>query len=144
MTYTDEEIINALNTCADESEDCANCPFRTDIESCNDLIKISLAIIKRQRSELEKRQWISVNDRLPDPDDDKDVLILVKETEHYGQHKEKTKVYWFTYLAYWDGDEWYTVWCNGCKKISETAAEPYADEYEVTHWMPLPESPKGV
>lgn len=36
MTYTDEEIIKALDTCADESEDCANCPFRTDIESCND------------------------------------------------------------------------------------------------------------
>ena len=54
MTYTDEEIIKALDTCADESEDCANCPFRTDIESCNDLIKISLAIIKRQRAEIER------------------------------------------------------------------------------------------
>ena len=93
---------------------------------------------------LTMQKWISVKDRMPDPDDEKDVVILVKETEHYGQHKEKTKVYWFTYLAYWDGDEWYTVWCNGCKKISETAAEPYADEYEVTHWMPLPEPPKGV
>lgn len=47
MNYTDEEIIKALDTCSDESEDCANCPFRTDIESCNRLTKIALELIKR-------------------------------------------------------------------------------------------------
>ena len=87
-----------------------------------------------------KPQWISVKDRLPDGEDP--VLIFVKETEHYGLHKEKRKVYYCQYLAYWDGDEWLTTWCNGCRKISDTAKEPYADDYEVTHWMPLPEPPK--
>ena len=61
MTYTDEEIIKALDTCADESEDCANCPFRTDIERCNRLTKIALELIKRQRAELEKRQYEACN-----------------------------------------------------------------------------------
>ena len=60
-------------------------------------------------------EWISVEDRLPDGEDP--VLIFVKETEHYGFHKEKRKVYYCQYLA-------------------------YADDYEVTHWMPLPEPPK--
>lgn len=85
-------------------------------------------------------KWISVEERLPGTEDP--VLILVKETEHYGLHKEKSKVYYCQYLAYWDDDEWYTSWCNGCRKISDTAKEPNADEYEVTHWMPLPEPPK--
>lgn len=85
-------------------------------------------------------QWISVKERLPTGEDP--VLILVKETEHYGYNKEKRKVYYCQYLAYWDGDEWFTTWCNGCRKISDTAKEPYADDYEVTHWMPLPEPPK--
>lgn len=85
-------------------------------------------------------RWISVKDRLPTGEDP--VLILVKETEHYGYNKEKRKVYYCQYLAYWDGDEWFTTWCNGCRKISDTAKEPYADDYEVTHWMPLPKPPK--
>ena len=92
--------------------------------------------------DLERRvpRWISVEERLPEGEDP--VLILVKETEHYGLHKEKSKVYYCQYLAYWDDDEWYTSWCNGCRKISDTAKEPNADEYEVTHWMPLPEPPE--
>ena len=87
-----------------------------------------------------EQKWISVEDRLPEGEDP--VLIFVKETEHYGFHKEKRKVYYCQYLAYWDGDEWLTTWCNGCRKISDTAKEPYADDYEVTHWMALPEGPK--
>lgn len=90
--------------------------------------------------ETDTPKWISVKDRLPTGEDP--VLILVKETEHYGYNKEKRKVYYCQYLAYWDGDEWFTTWCNGCRKISDTAKEPYADDYEVTHWMPLPEAPK--
>lgn len=92
--------------------------------------------------DLDKRvpRWISVEERLPEGEDP--VLILVKETEHYGLNNEKSKVYYCQYLAYWDDEEWYTTWCNGCRKISDTAKEPYADDYEVTHWMPLPEPPE--
>ena len=100
----------------------------------------ALAYIRQLESQVPK--WISVEERLPGTEDP--VLILVKETEHYGLHKEKSKVYYCQYLAYWDDDEWYTSWCNGCRKISDTAKEPNADEYEVTHWMPLPEPPKEV
>lgn len=97
---------------------------------------------KVERLEAQVPKWISVEERLPGTEDP--VLILVKETEHYGLHKEKSKVYYCQYLAYWDDDEWYTSWCNGCRKISDTAKEPNEDEYEVTHWMPLPEPPKEV
>lgn len=34
-------------------------------------------------------KWISVKDRLPA--EEEDVLVLIKETEHYGKHREKNK-----------------------------------------------------
>ena len=109
-----------------------------DIEAFNRDIDTLRDIIRQLEAQVPK--WISVKERLPEGEDP--VLILVKETEHYGLNKEKRKVYFCQYLAYWDGDEWFTAWCNGCRKISDTAKEPYADDYEVTHWMPLPEPPK--
>lgn len=86
------------------------------------------------------RQWISVKDRLPD--DLEEVLILVKETEFYGQYKEFSKSYFCQYIGCVDDGEWYTVWCHGHRYIKDTAKEPYADKLEVTHWMPLPELPQ--
>ena len=86
-------------------------------------------------------KWISVKDRLPD--DLEEVLILVKETEFYGQYKELSKSYFCQYIGCVDDGEWYTVWCHGHRYIKDTAKEPYADKLEVTHWMPLPEPPKG-
>lgn len=86
------------------------------------------------------RYWISVNDRLPD--DLEEVLILVKETEFYGQYKEFSKSYFCQYIGCVDDGEWFTVWCHGHRYIKDTAKEPYSDKLEVTHWMPLPEPPK--
>lgn len=103
-------------------------------------IRKALRIIEQAPVVDAMPRWISVEERLPEGEDP--VLILVKETEHYGLHKEKSKVYYCQYLAYWDDEEWYTTWCNGCRKITDTANEPNADDYEVTHWMPLPEPPK--
>lgn len=85
-------------------------------------------------------KWISVEERLPD--DLEEVLILVKETEFYGQYKELSKSYFCQYIGCVDDGEWFTVWCHGHRYIKDTAKEPYADKLEVTHWMPLPEAPK--
>ena len=84
--------------------------------------------------------WISVNERLPH--DLEEVLILVKETEFYGQYKELSKSYFCQYIGCVDDGEWFTVWCHGHRYIKDTAKEPCADKLEVTHWMPLPEPPK--
>ena len=85
-------------------------------------------------------KWISVEERLPD--DLEEVLILVKETELYGQYNEFSRSYFCQYIGSLDDGEWYTVWCNGYRYIKDTAKEPNADKLEVTHWMPLPEPPK--
>ena len=137
--------IRALRCCLVENEDVCeyeSCPYAHNGNStwnCDVSVgKDILAYIEQ----LEQRvpRWISVKERLPEGEDP--VLILVKETEHYGLNKDKSKVYHCQYLAYWDDEEWYTTWCNGCRKISDTANEPNADDYEVTHWMPLPELPE--
>ena len=122
MTYTDEEIIKALDTCADEIEDCANCPFRTDIERCNRLTKIALELIKRQRAELEKRQWISVEDRLPEKDSR--VLAYFRSDKSEGIE-----------------DCYFSGMRN--RFVLYHTFEEVPDGITITHWMPLPEPPKG-
>mgnify|MGYP003293774199 CR=1 FL=1 len=60
------------------------------------------------------RQWISVKDRLPD--DLEEVLILVKETEFYGQYKEFSKSYFCQYIGCVDDGEWSTKAAGGIEK----------------------------
>lgn len=85
-------------------------------------------------------EWISVKERLPE--DDTAVLIYTNETEVYGRHREKQKIYHNIYAAIYDGDRWYTYWCWGSKYIYKTNEESPNDTVEVTHWMPLPEPPE--
>jgi len=66
--------------------------------------------------------WISVEERLPE----KHVEVLIC-TEDYGKNELG-----FANTAVWDGSEWIETW-NRKESI------PY-----VSHWMPLPEPPKGV
>lgn len=140
MKKTPDEIKKGLEICSNDTMLCyEKCPYFSSISNgvdCAVEMKAdALAYIEQLEAKVPK--WISVKDQMPTGEDP--VLILVKETEHYGWQKEKWKVYYCQYMAYWDGDEWFTTWCNGCRKISDTAKEPYADDYEVTHWMPLPE-----
>lgn len=83
-----------------------------------------------------ENQWISVKDKMPEEDDD--VIILCREIEHYGIHKEKRKSYRFTYHGGYDGERWYTNWCHGCRYIEDTNNEYPNEEITVTHWYPIP------
>lgn len=82
-------------------------------------------------------EWISVKDKLPKEEDD--VLVLIREIEHYGRHKEKRNVYHWIYTGWFVDGVWATTYCHGYRKI-ETENEEYPNcEHTVTHWMPLPE-----
>ena len=141
-TKTSEEIKKGLE-CCDKGNACrGHCPYdgpENGIKGCTGkLSRDALAYI--QQLESAQPKWISVEDRLPD--DLEEVLILVKETEFYGQYQEFSKSYFCQYIGCVDDGEWFTVWCNGHRYIKDTAKEPYSDKLEVTHWMPLPEPPK--
>ena len=87
------------------------------------------------------QEWISVKDRLPDPD--QDVILCTLEIETYGKHHEKKKIYRNIYIGYFDGDEWLTSYCHGCEYIFRMNEKYPNETIEVTHWMPLPQPPKG-
>lgn len=84
--------------------------------------------------------WISVKDRLPDEEDD--VLLLVREVEHYGRHEEKRNVYRWVFTGWRVDDEWATTYCHGYRRIQEENEKSTYCEHTVTHWMPLPPPPK--
>lgn len=84
-------------------------------------------------------EWISVEERLPN--EEEDVLVLVREVEHYGKHLEKRKVYRDVYVGWRVDGEWATLYCHGFNYL-ENEAEKYPNsDYKVTHWMPLPKLP---
>lgn len=83
-------------------------------------------------------EWISVKDRLPD--EEQDVLILIREIEFFGKHKEKRKAYHWIHTGWLIDGEWATTYCFGHKYITEEIND--ISELVVTHWMPLPKLPQ--
>lgn len=83
-------------------------------------------------------EWISVKDRLPD--EEQDVLILIREIEFFGKHKEKRKSHHWIHTGWFIDGEWATTYCFGHKYITEEIND--RSELVVTHWMPLPELPQ--
>ena len=86
------------------------------------------------------QKWISVKDRLPEPE--QKVLLCTREIETYGKHNEKKKIYRNIYMGYLDGHEWITVYCYGCEYIFRMNVKFPNETIEVTHWMPLQEPTK--
>ena len=87
------------------------------------------------------QEWISVKDRLPEPE--QGVILCTREIETYGKHHEKKKIYRNIYMGYFDGDEWLTSYCHGCEYIFRMNEKYPNETIEVTHWMPIPQPPKG-
>lgn len=82
-------------------------------------------------------EWISVKDRLPE--EETDVLILVKETDNTFGTGHPDVCYW-QFVGWMIDGRWETVYCHGNRAIAEENARG-GSVHEVTHWMPLPEPP---
>ena len=71
---------------------------------------------------VHKQEWISVDDRLPEYSNDgfADAVLV---TDGFVQH-----------MAYFVGGEW---------RFAESGEIKEPMWYRITHWMPLPQPPKG-
>lgn len=102
------------------------------------------------------QQWISVEDELPESQ--KPVLVCAKDktfgykrvlkAAHVGYHECSTEDYeWQEYEGgteydeekdrFWIPECWYET-----NAIENNGNWLLCDDYEITHWMPLPEPPK--
>lgn len=103
--------------------------------------------------------WISVKDRLPEPNDEKVILFVLHtpayNDKEFGWQAEKTKVvagffdvypdpypiYHHRSWSWWDED--YRSEACIWDEIDDEREE-YGWVTYITHWRPLPEPPKGV
>lgn len=122
-----EKLIEILADLDCNTEYCADCEFCNDIDGC----------VRRQKEIIADRliatgvtvqEWIPVTERLPDNKEHDWVLAQVVEDSGY-MHIPKVMEYrknrndWFEETYGWLSEH------NGA--------------FTVTHWMPLPEPPKG-
>lgn len=144
---TRDEIIKELK-CLASGEDCPSekcdntCPYWTEIErgaALYDDRQLCHAAADMLEQDA-KTGWISVKDKLPD--EEEEVLLLVREVEHYGRHAKKGTCIVGVFTGWRADDEWATTYCNGYKRIQEENEKSTYCEHTVTHWMPLPEPPK--
>ena len=111
------EVKQTLEMCYKQglTSDCNGCAYRGHNNVCMDaLMEDALAVINQLESNASVQKWIPVTERLPE--EFKEVLV-----------------YRFT------GCE-----VDSCVSIQKGywSYDPVC-EYKVTHWMPLPEPPKG-
>ena len=133
---TPEEIKKGLECCARASEEaCKHCPYCNDcdiFEACN-LYRDALAYITKLEQHFANvgkmlPEWISVEDRLPEPS----TYVLALTAPGALSVGENVIVADYIHPKRED---------HGVFVIAYT---PYADQYilPVTHWMPIPEMPK--
>lgn len=121
---TEKNLIDALRKLAVHTGSlvCFGCGYEhnCDIHGC--------AIVRAAREQLEKMTaspWISVNDRLPE--DEQDVLVIASGRPR--EHLTLDNAY--ELATFYDGEGWLLE------------AYPEWEAPRVTYWMPLPERPEN-
>lgn len=100
-----------------------------DCEWAAECVRARYNLLKRERVELEAAQrWIPVDERLPD----EGVPVLV-----VGQPwPEQVRT---ALIAFDEGWHWEVM--TSCYALTDPASYEWDDDYEFTHWMPLPPPP---
>ena len=155
---TDKEIVQSLRCCAEG--ECKDCAMHEDKQRCQEnLLDKAAEAIERLTAEnaalREKApQWISVEDRLPEPETD--VLIVCNRNGYvfvtpaiYEDGKMLTQESawnWsdiYEYGLYSEEDDDYYIpegwWENRQFNPDDVYNNPV--DCTVTHWMPLPGAP---
>ena len=102
---------------------------------CEDCASATTRVIDKLQGEIAKRRWIPVTERLPEKDGRYLVLKNLYGTIRYDViyfAKDGRKVDKYDF-----GREWKNVWYQYSSEWG------YVTTDNVTHWMPLPQPPKG-
>ena len=122
-----EKLVEIMEDLGCNDEYCKDCEFCNDIDGCVHRRKEIIAD-RLIANGVTVQEWISVKDRLPDNKEHDWVLAQVVEDNGY-MHIPKVMEYrqlrndWFEETYGWLSEH------NGL--------------FSVTHWMPLPNPPKG-
>ena len=122
-----EKLVEIMEDLGCNDEYCKDCEFCNDIDGCVHRRKEIIAD-RLIANGVTLQEWISVKDRLPDNKEHDCVLAQVVADNGY-MHIPKVMEYrqlrndWFEETYGWLSEH------NGL--------------FSVTHWMPLPERPKG-
>ena len=132
MELKREEIIKALECCK-VGEDCWACPYDNVgvYSQCEPkLLEDALSLINELAEENERvrGEWISVKDKLPD--NYRAVLVVCQSTSISGGILRAVGSY--------GGGCWSMADADGTMRLTKYM------QYTVTHWMELPQIPKGV
>lgn len=141
---TPDEIKKGLLICGGGFGDCAECPYHQTPAACMKLSQDALAYIQQLEhqigeltekvAQLEEAQpkWISVEERLPEPNTT--VLLIAHGWESQ-----------LVYIGKLEKVESEKSWLTGLvSKASEWTVYgfSYLKEPIVTHWMPMPSMPE--
>lgn len=109
--------------------------FAPDFEIEAPISMLRSILAQQQEIERLRNPWISVEDELPSIEGDRSRLVLIRRVYKNGTVSFTTSFLWseakkmsFSFNEpYWQTDTWNAQESNG---------------YTVTHWMPLPKTPK--
>lgn len=126
------EVKRILGMCVKQgiSSECKGCPYIKSKSTCLDaLMEDALAVINHLERKDSVQKWIPVSERLPEKITNKVITLSQNGYVGFGHYENyKGKQTWYNL----ESDMPFTDWNHDDN-----------DSYEVTHWMPLPEAPKG-
>lgn len=132
-----EEYIKRMKDCAN-GNNCESCPYQyeglTNTETCKeDLLYDAAEEFERLYSRIPSKKssaWIPVTERLPDFHEEVLIYAIGKE-DGFSPVVAISEIYIFRLLPFSNGT---IEWRDPCDFFSKN--------YEVTHWMPLPNAPE--
>lgn len=148
MNLKPEELVEALRRCnMHETNGCQGCAVRIYL-ACENIMRREAAdrIERDQKEIVELRekvpQWIPVTEQLPEELVRVNVVWVNRAPEPY---YEKIKGVPFSGTACFFEERWYWDSPVVLELLSEYGKDDpdlVDDAVDITHWMPLPESPK--
>ena len=108
-------------------------------------MSMAIAALREKRErENQKPQWISVKNRLPEKLEPVNIVWVNRKPERYYAEIEDKP---FVATGYYWNDKWwwYSATCEDyLAEYGRSDVDAVDEAIEITHWMPLPEPPKGA